>query len=92
MWKDYWIAISLAMLGWIVRNIFAWEIKWEEFIRTTIWSGLLWLLAFWLAPYMHADQHIQFAIIYVSGMLAPHIVRILITKWPWIIEKFVSKK
>jgi len=92
MWKDYWIAISLAMLWGIVRNIFAGEIKWKEFIRTTIWSWLIWLLAFWLAPYLHDDQHVRYSIIYVSWMLAPHIVRILITKLPWVIETYVGKK
>lgn len=90
--KEYATAIALATLWGIVRNIFAWETERVQFLRTTIGSGLLWVLAFWLAPYVTSETALQFAFVYVSWMLAPHIAKIAITKLPILLEKWIEKK
>lgn len=83
------IAIWIATLWWIVRNIFAHEKNPVSFVKWCIGSWLLWLLAFWIAPTLSDVQEIKFAIVYVTWLIAPRLVIMLDTYIPLLVKKRV---
>lgn len=90
--KEHLTAILIATIWWIVRNIFANEKDWKQFLSTTIWSWLLWLLAFFIAPYITSEQNIQYSIVYIFWLSAPQIVWLSVKYLPIIIEKYLWLK
>lgn len=85
--KNELISIWIATTGWVVRNIFSNEKSPVSFFKNCIWSWLLWLLAFWVVPNISEVKEIQYAIIYVSWLIAPQMVKILDTYIPLLIKK-----
>ncbi len=85
--KHELVAMIIATLWWIVRNIFANERDIFMFFKSCVWSWLLWLLAFWVVPHLTDVQEIQHATIYVTWLIAPRLVTIIDHYLPLLIKK-----